>query len=62
MGSSDSRPLNAKSTALDVVEYFAVESGKGQKFLEGKTAIVTVSEVTRRGTVSQLGAHDCVCL
>lgn len=43
MGSSDSRPLNAKSSALDVMEYFAVERGQGQRFLEGKTAVVTVS-------------------
>ena len=48
MGSSDSRPLNGKSTALDVMEYFAVERGEGQRFLEGKTAVVTVSNQSKR--------------
>lgn len=41
MGASDSRPLNGKSTALDVVNYFGIQRGEGVRFLEGKTAIVT---------------------
>jgi hypothetical protein len=44
MGQGDSRALHGKSTALDVLEHFAVERGEGVRFLEGKTAIVTVSE------------------
>jgi len=53
--SSHELKCNAKSTALEVIEFFAVERGLGQRYLEGKTAIVT-------GGNSGIGLECCKAL
>mmetsp|Transcript_23067 Transcript_23067/g.33774 ORF Transcript_23067/g.33774 Transcript_23067/m.33774 type:complete len:331 (+) Transcript_23067:76-1068(+) len=50
MGQSNSNELGAKSTALEVFEYFAIQ--KGKNFLQGKTVIVT-------GGNSGIGLETC---